>query len=83
MKKRGEGFGVFKNQREAKMDDKKINTDDIEMISNLQADINNIILQQAMKNIDKLDKTAQDTINNIQHDINKTIKEYLIYILNK
>lgn len=65
------------------MKEKKPNFDGVEMLLNLQTDINQIILSKALKNLTKLDKTAQDTINNIQQAINDTMKEYLDYMLSK
>lgn len=87
MKRRGEALNIFKNKNKNEggeiMEEKKINFDDVEMLLNLQADTNNIILQQALKNLNKLDENAKETINAIQHAINKTFKEYIDYIINK
>ncbi len=67
---------------EGKMD-KIEKIDVVEMLSNLQTDANNIILQQAVNNLTKLDETAADVINRIQLEINKTFKDYFNYIVNK
>lgn len=54
----------------------------IEMIENLQNDINNIIMRTATKELNKNKETSVSTIDSIKAQINKTINDYIDYLLN-
>lgn len=65
------------------MEQKQIDFKSVEMLQNIQIDVNTIIMQQGIKKLDKLNGEAIDTITAIQKEINKTLAEYLNYILTK
>nr|DAK86217.1 MAG TPA: hypothetical protein [Caudoviricetes sp.] len=65
------------------MQEKQIDFKSVEMLQNIQIDINSIIIQQGIKKLDKLNSEAIDTITAIQKEINKTLAEYINYILTK
>ena len=59
---------------------KQINFDNIEMLDNLQADINQIILTTTLN---RKNNNALDNACDIQHQINNIILSYRDYLLNK
>lgn len=52
------------------------------MIENLQNDINNIIMRTATKELNKNKEVSVSTIDSIKAQINKTINDYIDYLLN-
>lgn len=54
----------------------------IEMIENLQNDINNIIMRTATKELNKNKEISIATVDSIKAQINKTINDYIDYLLN-
>lgn len=55
----------------------------IEMIENLQNDINNIIMRTATKELNKNKEISIATVDSIKAQINKTINDYIDYLLNR
>lgn len=54
----------------------------IEMIENLQNDINNIIMRTATKELNKNKEISIEAVDSIKAQINKTINDYIDYLLN-
>lgn len=63
------------------MQEKKINFDDVEMLMNLRADINQTILTTTLNAASTT--TKEENANDIQANINKIIATYIDYVLTK
>lgn len=63
--------------------EKQIDFKAVELLTNLQMDINNIIMNKSIKELTKNKNINIELIDSIKDSINNTLKEYLNYYINK
>lgn len=64
-------------------EEKQIDFKAVELLTNLQFDINNIIMAKSIKELTKNKNINIELIDSIKDSINGTLKDYLNYYINK